>query len=87
MALLVALTGIVATMPYIALQLVGISAVLKVLGVTGHLPLIVAFTILAVYTYNSGPRAPALIADDGRRLPTRREQTTPARPPRALENH
>src|SRR3712207_8985810 len=29
MALLVALTGIVATMPYIALQLVGIEAILK----------------------------------------------------------
>jgi SSS family solute:Na+ symporter len=62
LALLVALTGIVATMPYIALQLVGISAVLKVMGVNGHLPLIVAFAILAVYTYNSGLRAPALIA-------------------------
>ena len=62
LALLVALTGIVATMPYIALQLVGISAVLKVMGVNGHLPLVVAFAILAVYTYNSGLRAPALIA-------------------------
>src|SRR3954449_2896975 len=62
LALLVALTGIVATMPYIALQLVGIEAVLKTMGVNGHLPLIVAFAILAVYTYNSGLRAPALIA-------------------------
>ena len=62
LALLVALTGIVATMPYIALQLVGIQAVLKTMGVNGHLPLIVAFLILAVYTYNSGLRAPALIA-------------------------
>jgi SSS family solute:Na+ symporter len=62
LALLVALTGIVATMPYIALQLVGIGAVLKTMGVNGHLPLIVAFVILAVYTYNSGLRAPALIA-------------------------
>src|ERR671933_616756 len=62
MALLVAITGIVATMPYIALQLVGISAVLKTMGITGEWPLIVAFIILAVYTYNSGLRAPALIA-------------------------
>src|SRR3954463_16319936 len=62
MALLVAITGIVATMPYIALQLVGIEAILKAMGVEGDLPLIVAFIILAVYTYNSGLRAPALIA-------------------------
>src|SRR6195952_485688 len=62
MALLVAITGIVATMPYIALQLVGIEAILKAMGVNGDLPLIVAFVILAIYTYNSGLRAPALIA-------------------------
>src|SRR5690348_11299566 len=35
LALLVALTGIVATMPYIALQLVGIEAVLETIGLTG----------------------------------------------------
>src|SRR3954452_11121770 len=68
LALLVAITGIVATMPYIALQLIGIEVVLKVMGVTGdsfvarHLPLILAFAILAAYTYQSGLRAPALIA-------------------------
>jgi len=68
LALLVAVTGIVATMPYIALQLIGIEVVLKVMGVTGdsfvarHLPLILAFGILAAYTYQSGLRAPALIA-------------------------
>ncbi|RSM60250.1 sodium:solute symporter [Actinoplanes sp. ATCC 53533] len=68
LALLVAITGIVATMPYIALQLVGIEAVLKTMGVTGdsalarHAPIIVAFAILAAYTYQSGLRAPALIA-------------------------
>ncbi len=62
LALLVALTGIVATMPYIALQLVGIAAVLQAMGVSGHLPLIIAFGILAAYTYRSGLRAPALIA-------------------------
>ncbi|MEU4427431.1 monocarboxylate uptake permease MctP [Actinoplanes sp. NPDC024001] len=68
LALLVAITGIVATMPYIALQLIGIEAVLKTMGVTGesalarHLPIIIAFAILAAYTYQSGLRAPALIA-------------------------
>ncbi|WP_030506558.1 monocarboxylate uptake permease MctP [Microbispora rosea] len=62
LALLVAITGIVATMPYIALQLVGIEAVLKTMGLTGDLPLIIAFAILAAYTYQSGLRAPALIA-------------------------
>ncbi|WP_233508439.1 monocarboxylate uptake permease MctP [Spongiactinospora gelatinilytica] len=62
LALLVALTGIAATMPYIALQLVGIEAVLKAMGVSGHLPIVIAFAILAAYTYRSGLRAPALIA-------------------------
>ena len=58
----VALTGIVATMPYIALQLVGMQVVIKGLGVDGELPLIIAFVILALYTYTSGLRAPAMIA-------------------------
>ena len=62
LALLIALTGIVATMPYIALQLVGMQAVLTAMGVSGHLPLIIAFAILAAYTYSAGLRAPALIA-------------------------
>ena len=62
LALMVALTGIVATMPYIALQLVGIEAVLKAMGIHGEWPIIIAFAILAAYTYQSGLRAPALIA-------------------------
>src|SRR5689334_24993399 len=67
LALLVAVTGLVATMPYIALQLVGMEAVLRTMGlnatgIAGHLPLLIAFVILAVYTYQSGLRAPALIA-------------------------
>jgi SSS family solute:Na+ symporter len=62
LALAIAVTGIVATMPYIALQLVGIGAVLKTMGISGEWPLIVAFVILAAYTYQSGLRAPALIA-------------------------
>jgi len=69
LALAVAITGIVATMPYIALQLVGIQAVLDTMGIGGtgntfvrDLPLIIAFAVLAAYTYSSGLRAPALIA-------------------------
>ncbi|WP_043617027.1 monocarboxylate uptake permease MctP [Nonomuraea candida] len=62
LALAIAVTGLVATMPYIALQLVGIEAVLKAMGITGHLPIVIAFAILAAYTYQSGLRAPALIA-------------------------
>ncbi|WP_019633382.1 monocarboxylate uptake permease MctP [Actinomadura atramentaria] len=62
LALAVAVTGIVATMPYIALQLVGIEAVLKSMEVGGHWPLVIAFGVLAAYTYQSGLRAPALIA-------------------------
>src|SRR5213078_1419681 len=62
LALLIALTGILATMPYIALQLVGIQVVLGAMGVSGDWPLVIAFAILAAYTYSSGLRAPALIA-------------------------
>jgi SSS family solute:Na+ symporter len=67
LALAIALTGMLATMPYIALQLVGIQVVVAALGIEGQgwmadLPLIVAFVILAAYTYNSGLRAPAMIA-------------------------
>ncbi len=60
--LAVALTGVIATMPYIALQLIGIETVFHTLGITGKLPLIAAFLILALNTYSSGLRAPALIA-------------------------
>ncbi|HET8650403.1 MAG TPA: sodium:solute symporter [Gemmatimonadales bacterium] len=67
LSLAVAVTGIIATMPYIALQLVGIEVVIAGLGfhahgLAGDLPLIIAFAILAAYTYSSGLRAPALIA-------------------------
>jgi solute:Na+ symporter, SSS family len=67
LALAVAITGSVATMPYIALQLVGIQVVIAALGIEslglgGDLPLIVAFIILAAFTYTSGLRAPAAIA-------------------------
>ena len=62
LGLLVAVTGIVATMPYIALQLAGIKAVVETVGIGGDWPLWIAFAVLAAYTYSSGLRAPALIA-------------------------
>ena len=71
LALAIAVTGILATMPYIALQLIGIQVVLEVMGIGGgadstflakDLPLFIAFAVLAAYTYASGLRAPALIA-------------------------
>ncbi|MBF4161068.1 monocarboxylate uptake permease MctP [Nocardioides acrostichi] len=70
LGLAVAVTGLLATMPYIALQLVGMQVVLEVMGIgttTGNwfvkdLPLFIAFAVLAAYTYSSGLRAPALIA-------------------------
>jgi SSS family solute:Na+ symporter len=67
LALAITFTGIVATLPYIALQLVGIQVVVGALGVTGSglaadLPLIIAFAVLAAFTYSSGLRAPASIA-------------------------
>jgi SSS family solute:Na+ symporter len=58
----IAITGIIATMPYIALQLVGMQVVIRALGLAGDVPLIAAFVILALYTYSAGLRAPALIA-------------------------
>ena len=70
LSLAIAFTGILALMPYIALQLVGIQAVLTVMGVgtsstntfVKDLPLFIAFLVLAIFTYVSGLRAPALIA-------------------------
>jgi solute:Na+ symporter, SSS family len=70
LSVVIAVTGILATMPYVALQLVGIQAVLTVAGLGGtsssavirDLPLLIAFAILAAYTFVSGIRAPALIA-------------------------
>ena len=58
----IALTGILALMPYIALQLVGMRVVFAAMGLHGEAPLIIAFVVLATYTYSSGLRAPAVIA-------------------------
>jgi SSS family solute:Na+ symporter len=71
LALAVAFTGILATMPYIALQMygiqislaaMGIPVTVPILGVAVDVPLLIAFVILAAYTYTSGLRAPAMIA-------------------------
>jgi SSS family solute:Na+ symporter len=71
LALAIALTGIIATLPYIALQMFGIQVSLAALGIPLSvsiggfqldLPLLIAFLILAAYTYTSGLRAPAMIA-------------------------
>jgi len=71
LALAVAFTGILATLPYIALQMFGIQVSIaalgiplsfSILGVSVDIPLLIAFIILAAYTYTSGLRAPALIA-------------------------
>lgn len=71
LALAVAFTGILATMPYIALQMFGIQVSIAALGIpltfpflgfNVDIPLLIAFIILAAYTYTSGLRAPAMIA-------------------------
>src|SRR5579859_5488804 len=71
LAFAIALTGIIATLPYIALQMFGIQVSLAALGIPLtvpiggfqlDLPLLIAFLILAAYTYTSGLRAPAMIA-------------------------
>ncbi|MDQ2864787.1 MAG: sodium:solute symporter [Candidatus Eremiobacteraeota bacterium] len=64
---LVAVTGVLAALPYIALQLDGMQAVFsQVAGVfaigRGFLALAIPFVLLAAYTYTSGLRAPAMIA-------------------------
>jgi SSS family solute:Na+ symporter len=62
LAFIIALTGIVATMPYIALQMFGIAVSVAQMGINPEIALIAAFLILAAYTYTSGLRAPAMIA-------------------------
>lgn len=73
LSLAVAVTGIVATIPYIALQLMGMQVVIAALGIKTdwtlpgiglihNVPLLCAFMVLALYTYSSGLRGTALIA-------------------------
>lgn len=67
LALAVALTGILATMPYVALQLLGVRSVLVELdaypsGAAGDAILASVFAVLALATYRNGLRAPTVIA-------------------------
>ncbi|MEU0390138.1 sodium:solute symporter family protein [Streptomyces chartreusis] len=67
LALVVALTGILATMPYLALQLLGIRAVLSAAGIPSRgivsdIAMVAIFAGLAVATYRYGLRAPTVIS-------------------------
>ena len=71
LAILIAITGIVALLPYIALQIVGMQAVLAAMlyGVAGsnttlveEISLVIAFIILAAFTFTSGLRGATLTA-------------------------
>lgn len=67
LALAIALTGIVATLPYVALQLIGLEVVIAAMGVQfggalDYLPLILSFGILSAFDFFAGLRAPAAIA-------------------------
>ena len=62
LTLAVTLTGIVATMPYIALQVYGIEVSIAQVGLPVEASLWIAFVLLAVVTYVSGLRAATLIA-------------------------
>jgi SSS family solute:Na+ symporter len=62
LALLITITGMVATMPYIALQIFGIKVVVEQMGANAEAAIITAFVVLAAFTFVSGLRAPALIA-------------------------
>ena len=72
LSLAIAVTGMVAVLPYIALQLVGMQVVFAAIGMNYMIavpllgqvsvPLVVAFAVLAGFTYTSGLRGTALIA-------------------------
>ena len=69
LAILVAIVGIVSELPYIALQIVGMQAVLQImlagvgdLKTVSEVSLIVAFIVLAAFTYTSGLRGATLTA-------------------------
>ncbi len=62
LAVVVAFTGIVAMVPYVALQIYGIEICLSEIGIPIEVSLVIATTVLALITYVSGLRAAALIA-------------------------
>ncbi len=62
LALLIAITGIVALTPYIAVQILGMEVAIAQMGIPVEASLIIAFLVLSLFTYFSGLRAPALMA-------------------------
>lgn len=69
LAVLIAVTGIAAELPYIALQIVGMQSVLTVMlagysnaQTVGEISLLIAFIVLAAFTYTSGLRGATLTA-------------------------
>lgn len=65
LALVVAIVGIVATLPYIAVQLIALEAVFKTVHIGGEhteWPLLAALAVVSVATFRSGLRAPALLS-------------------------
>ncbi len=71
LTMIIALTGIVAELPYIALQIYGMQAVLTVMigqsvtadvGLIAEIALIISFIILAAFTFTSGLRGATITA-------------------------
>lgn len=69
LSVMIAITGIVAELPYIALQIVGMQSVLTVMlagysnaQIVEEISLLIAFIILAAFTYTSGLRGATLTA-------------------------
>jgi solute:Na+ symporter, SSS family len=62
LALMVAITAIVATLPYIAVQLIALEAVFKTIGAKGEWPLLASLVVISISTFRSGLRAPALLS-------------------------
>ena len=60
LAMIIALTGVLAELPYIALQITGIKYVLASLSLPITVSLIIAFILVAGFTFVSGLRGPAL---------------------------
>jgi SSS family solute:Na+ symporter len=69
LSILIAITGIISLLPYIALQIVGMQSVLTVMlsgtansNTVEEISLLIAFVILAAFTYTSGLRGATLTA-------------------------
>ena len=69
LSILIAMTGIISLLPYIALQIVGMQSVLTVMlsgtansKTVEEISLLIAFVILAAFTYTSGLRGATLTA-------------------------